>query len=614
MFSIGLGKADITAFEKGSSMLGYGMYTHVALDVETPLYARAYIIEDLAQQHKIAIVNCEIAFITPLLKQSVVEYLDKHFPNLKINDNNLMLSAQHTHCSPAGFSSHAVYNISVPGFIQHILDTLVKGIIEAIVEAEQNKVKGNISIGKASFDDDTPVSFNRTVNSYNQNPEVKKYTFSQRHLAVDREMTLLNFISEQGNLLGSINWFAVHTTNLPNTFTKLCSDNKGFAADYLERNYQKKYPNYIGAFAQGACGDVSARVRYNPKLPFQRGKFEGAYSDDLKSSKFNGMLQYEKAKEIIDGSLNSNIQNEEIDFVLQYIDFSKIDILPAFNNGQEGGVTSPSVMGIAFLEGSKMDGPGMHPILGNASRIIANGVRAKELKNAKKSNDSEAEKTYRRYKAQGAKHLAFESGEKRIFGNTDVTKFFVPSFADPMIYNLKYFARLGLLSEHPWAPQILPVQIFKIGTIAIVGLPFEITTVSSWRLKKTIENTLCKNGFEHIILCPYSNAYNGYITTFEEYQVQDYEAGHCVFGQWSLNALQQVTHQLCNELIKKHEDRNIPFLQEAPISEKYLERFAYEKSYYYKKLEKKLNKKENFIVEKAKKYYHKLDKKNDSNI
>lgn len=607
MFLIGIAKADITAFERGSSMLGYGMYTHISLDIETPLYARAFVFEDLDKHQKLAIVNCEIAFITPLLKQSVVAYLYKHFPETNINDNNLMLCAQHTHCSPAGYSSHAVYNISVPGYIQHILDTLVKGIVEAIVEADKNKVKGNISIGKSRFDDDTPVSFNRTVNSYNQNPEVKKYSFSQRHLAVDREMTLLNFISESGNLLGSINWFAVHTTNLPNTFTKLCSDNKGFAADYLERNYQKKYPNYIGAFAQGACGDVSARVRYNPKLPFQRGKFEGSFSDDLKSSKFNGSLQFEKAKEIIDHIEHKQVNSDTLDYVQQYIDFSNIDIKPQFNNGQSGAVTSPSVMGISFLEGSKMDGPGMHPILGNASRMIANFVRDKELKLAKKTTDAEAEKINRRYKAQGAKHLAFESGDKRIFGFTDISKFFVPSFADPMIANLKNFARLGLLNEHSWAPQILPIQIFKLGTIAIVGIPFEITTVASWRYRKTIEDALFPYGIEQVILCPYSNAYNGYITTYEEYQVQDYEAGHCVFGQWSLNALQQVTNDLCIELNKKSADRNIPFLEEAPISENYLIRFNYFKSPYYKKVEKKLNKKENLISRKGEKYNTKID-------
>jgi len=576
MFLIGIGKADITAFERGAGMLGYAMHSHVALNVETPLFARAYVIQDIEKQNKIAIVNCEICFITPLLTQSVLAYLKKHFPEIGITDENLMISATHTHCSPAGYSAHPIYNVPVPGFIQNVLDILVKGIAEAIVMADKNKTKATISIGKSSFDNDTPVSFNRAVDAYNQNPEVtKKISFEQRILATDKEMTLLNFISEEGVLLGSINWFGVHTTNLPNNYMKLCSDNKGFAADYLEQNFKKRNPNYIGAFAQGACGDVSARVKYNSKLPFQRGKYEGFYADDLKSSKFNGQLQYEKAKEIIVGN-QTKIKGEEVDSVIQYLDFGTIDILPEFNNGKSGAVTSPAVMGIPFLVGSIMDGPGMHPLLGKGAAVVAEFVKIQDMKKAKETTDeSEKEAILRKYKAQGKKHFAIEAGEKRLLGFRDVSKLFIPGFADPTIKYLKQFAELGLFNEHSWTPQILPIQIFRVGMIAFVAFPFEITTVSSYRLKKTLEDNLFQFGFQYIILCPYSNSFNGYITTYEEYQVQAYEGGHCVFGQWSLNALQQVSSNLAEQLLKDKKDRAIPFVQDTPISKDYLKRFAY---------------------------------------
>ena len=59
------------------------------------------------------------------------------------------------------------------------------------------------------------------------------------------------------------------------------------------------------------------------------------------------------------------------------------------------------------------------------------------------------------------------------------------------------------------------------------------------------------------MLAPYSNEYNGYITTTEEYQMQMYEAGHNVFGQWSLNALQQTFTELAGEFSKSKESRNL---------------------------------------------------------
>lgn len=556
MYKIGCGKADITAFKRGVGMLGYALPTHIMLDVETPLYARAYIFDD--KETKVALVVCELAFITPALKKGVLEKLNAHAPHLGYHASNLLLTAQHTHCSPSGYSFHGLYNMSCPGFIPEIYEKLVNGITDSILEAEKNYHNASILLGKQKFDDDVPVSFNRTVESYNQNPEVTKYSFANRHLAVDREMTLLHFINAQGDAIGSINWFAVHTTNLPNNYLKLCSDNKGFAADYLEKDLRQKNQKYVGAFAQGACGDVSARVKYNPKLPFQRGKYEGFYHDDMKSSKFNGMLQYEKATDIITTISDKDYSQDNIDHVLMYVDFSAIDIRPEFANGITHAVTSPSCMGVAFIRGSIMDGPGTPAVIGNAAKLLARSVKYFELSKAKSKKSDDGEATIRKYQAQGKKDIVIETGDRKILGNSDVKNLILPDFADELVRAIKHFHRVGGLDTHAWTPQILPLQILKIGRIAICAIPFEITTVASWRLRKTIEDVLLPSGnISQVILAPYSNAYNGYITTYEEYQVQDYEGGHCAFGQWALNGLQQEMHFLATQLLLPKGSRNI---------------------------------------------------------
>ena len=192
MLSIGIGKGDITAFFKGLGMLGYGLPNHYMTDIETPLYARAFVIEQPDQAQKICFVICELGFITPSLKQGVLATLQTKYPDLAYNNDNLLLSAQHTHCGPSGYSYHILYNMSTPGFHQGVYNKIVNGIINAILEAEKNKQKGSITLGKSSFSPDIPVSFNRTVDAYNLNPEVVKHTHETRHLAVDREMTLLN--------------------------------------------------------------------------------------------------------------------------------------------------------------------------------------------------------------------------------------------------------------------------------------------------------------------------------------------------------------------------------------------------------------------------------------
>jgi len=592
MLLIGTGKADITAFKEGAGMLGYAIAPHIQTGIETPLFARSFYFEEKESGQKAILVNCELAFITPSLKEGVVKLLEDDYPHLKITDGNLMLCATHTHCAPSGYSFEGLYNMNSPGFIPEKYEKIVGGIVESILAAEASKKPGIIQMGKSTFAPDIPVAFNRTVNSYNQNPEVTKYSFEDRHLAVDREMTLLQFRDSEGKETGSINWFAVHTTNLPNTFLKLCSDNKGFAATYLEEEKRKSSPGYLAAFSQGACGDVSARYKYNPDLPFQRGKYEGMYPDDLESSKYNGSLQYNKALEIIREIPKDMDMGSTLDHILIHLDFGQISVAPAFAMGKENAHTSPACMGVSFLEGSKMDGPGMHQAIGVLAKGLSAAVKGYEKSKAAVVNGDFSKDINWKYEAQGAKRIALETGARKLFGTKNIKNFIIPGFADDLIRNMKTFDSRGALSEFSWTPQILPIQIIRLGSIAICGFPFEITTVSSWRLRKTLSEVFAGSDIQEIILCPYANAYSGYITTYEEYQVQDYEAGHCVFGQWALGALQQEFTKLANLLLLPSSQRVTGYGSSAiKFPSGYLERFATFESNYYKNFKKRQQKK-----------------------
>ena len=154
---------------------------------------------------------------------------------------------------------------------------------------------------------------------------------------------------------------------------------------------------------------------------------------------------------------------------------------------------------------------------------------------------------------------------------------------------MKIYGRKGALKNKPWTPQILPLQIVKIGNLAIVAISFEITTIASFRLKKTVEDILLgKNGYEKVLLAPYANAYSGYITTFEEYQVQMYEGGHTVFGEWSLAALQTKFDELCKAMLVNKEDRNILHDDLPPeFTEDELNQFPFYKAAWYARKERR---------------------------
>lgn len=591
MLEIGIGKADITAFVRGVGMLGYGLATQPMLDIETALYSRAFVFYDPSTQKRVTFVNTELCMINPSLKDGVIRKLTQQYPQWGYDYDNLMLTAQHTHTGPSGYSLHPLYSMSSPGFVQEIYDKIVNGIFDSVVQAELNKAPGKIQVGTGTFDYETSISYNRSIAAYNLNPEVeKKISFADRHLAADKRMTLLQITDEQGRPRASVNWFAVHTTNLPNTWTKVCSDNKGFAATELEESYEEENKDYISAFAQGACGDVSARVKFNPRLDRQRGYWEGPFEDDLKSSKYNGNIQYKKAKEIISGiDTTKDLGASGVDGQTLFTDFGAIDLNPEFTGGKEGCVTSPSCMGAAFLVGSVMDGPGMPELLGMGSVALSRVITKKREIFSKGEDKKYIDRFVR---AQACKPVILETGRNLILG-AKPRHLILPDFADELIRNIKHFDRIGVLDQTPLTPQVLPVQALRIGAILILGIPFEITTISSKRLVKTIEDRVAGHGIQHVILAPYANAYNGYIVTNEEYQLQMYEGGHCVFGQWSLNALQEKSAKVVDELMKPANQRQS--LREAEpdvFSEDFIKAFAHFEGNYYKNIRLREEKRE----------------------
>jgi neutral ceramidase len=583
MYLAGTGRGDITAFVKGVGMLGYGIHYNTMEEIETPLSARAFIFIDKQSGTKICYVNCELAFITIAIKKGVLRNLERHYPEYVYDEDNLMLTAQHTHSGPSGFSYYGLYNLSTPGFVMEIYKKVVEGIVQAIVAAEKNLKPAKLMLSTGIMEPEKEVAYNRSVPAYNLNPEVNpKITFENRHLGLDREMTLLKVVAEDGTEMGSINWFGVHPTSLPNTNNKLCYDNKGYASAYLEKYYAEKgNSNYLSAFAQGTCGDVTPRMVYHPVYPFQRGQWEGKYPDDFESAKFNGRLQFEKAKEIAE-SKNQIAIDGAIDYELMYVNFTDVTCDPKFANGKTDAQTGNATMGLAFFTGTTIDGPGMHPAVAAVVKRLIRFIKFWEKFKAKFGSEKYKKLIEKKYRAHGVKDILVESNTRRILGTKHIDRLFAPSWSDPAIASFKYFYRKVGHINKPWTPKILPVQLFIIGDIAWAAFPFEITTIAGKRLRKSLEDVLSQRGVKRVILNPYANGYSGYMTTNEEYQAQIYEGGHTVFGEWSFAALQTKFDLLAKEMLKPREERK--FVHDAippDFTEEELNHFPFYKRAWY---------------------------------
>jgi len=566
MLEVGSGKTDITAFVKGVGMMGYGMHDQTVEDVETALSCRAFVFHDSESGKKLAFVNAEMCFVTIAIKQAVVSKLKSQYSELGFDDENVMLTAQHTHSGPGGYSHYAFFNFSIPGFATEVFDTIVNGMVEAILQAEKGLTPAKLKFGKGSFAPELKVAFNRSMPAYNANPEVEKLNNSDWHLAVDREMRLLRIDTESNEPIGLLNWFGVHTTTVGNDNRRISFDNKGYASQAFEKELADANPDFSAVFAQGPCADVMPNFIWEAK----RNKMRGIDPNDFESAKYNGNLQFEKAKEIYDDLQDTGeLKDPTLDCGLMYIDFSDVEVDEEFipenhSAHKEGASTSLACMGVAFFKGT-VDGPGISAGLGVLASQLCRVNKKVELFKSTFASPEEARRVAHKYKTQGKKDILVESGVGKVLGISNLKKLKPLAGIDESLGNMRRHYMNGGLSNTTWTPQILPVQFFIIGSIAIVGIPAEISVVSGRRFKKTIADILKNRGITEVILSPYANCYSGYITTYEEYQKQCYEGGHTVFGEWTQAAYSTKLKYMANEMLKPETEREFDTEMKAEV-------------------------------------------------
>lgn len=538
MLELGVAKSDITTYEPRLGMMGWAMLHNFVESVATPLHARAFVMVDPAEQRTVVLVCCELALISHALRQRVIERLANAIPEAEIGEAELMLMATHTHSGPGGFTHYPFYNITIPGFSVKVLEDLATGIASAVETAWRERKPGHVRYAEGAFAPEVPVAWNRSIEAYNRNPGVTRVTSTERHLALDRTMRLLRFETAEGTPLGSINWFAVHGTSVHSDNTALHFDNKGYAAQQVEQEMGRRgHEGYVAAFAQGATGDVTPNNHKHPGKPWMRGR----YPDDDASARFSGELQSTQALALLDQSQDSEPLPATLTSAHAFGDFSRIEVDPRYVEGREGLRTAPAEIGLAMFFGTE-EGPGLPRSL-RFVQGLASAVRKRWRKFAPRQTWQEHADT------QAEKVPLVESGRRRILGVSRLS-------ALPLPWNIHPALRLvgalddGVDDPKPWTPAILPVHLAVIGGIAIAAAPAELTTTSGRLLRASIGERLAKIGVTKTVLAGYANAYAGYLTTPEEYELQDYEGASTHFGKWTLGGYQTVFDRLARGLVE----------------------------------------------------------------
>jgi neutral ceramidase len=526
-FKIGAARTDITPVGQGLPFFGWGDIKQVSTGVATPLYARAVVITDESSGKNLILCCLEIGIMSEHVRIEVVKRLrETPIENFDFSflDDELILSATHTHSAPGGFSSYVLYSLTVLGFIPHVFESYVNGAVEAIREAIQNRVAGKVRVGTSHFSDDVPVAFNRSVRAWNRNPEVKKVSRKDRHLAVDREMVLLRFDDLAGRPLALWNWFAVHGTSMHRQQFLIHSDNKGLASSFTEDFFQKQgHRNFVAVFAQGPAGDVSPNFKRYRGLREKRG----VHKDDEMSCRANAEFQFRQAKESFEKAMNSDALSGGVDSLLEFHDLSRVEIAPGMSTG-------PSELGMPQLYGTAEGRAATLPMIWAMTLM----VRVSQLYNFVVDGVSRRPTRWpwTPHPVQGNKVTVIESGRNLFLETSRIDQIVVPGKTHPTIATLKRWAKKGLLKQRPMSPQILPIQFSRIGSFGIASVPSEFTTISGLRLRKLLEQKLKSQGITRVVVQAYANAYSGYVATPEEYSRQAYEGGCTHFGKWTLNA------------------------------------------------------------------------------
>jgi len=525
--------ADLTVYEPGMPMLGWGIQSNTSEGVHTPLRARTFVVDAPSAGRRVAIVVCDLLMVSDALRLGVLEMLRVSHPSVGVDTHGLVMLATHTHSGPAGFSDHFVYNLPNPGFSPRVFRHLATAIAASIAEAASRLEAAELRWGEATVPLTAPVAFNRTVEAYNANTDVEPMTWATRAKAVDRRLRLLRIDALDGRPIGALSWFATHGTCVHSDNTLLHPDHKGLASVGLQAAIERATgSSCVCAFAQGAAGDVSPNHRWNAR----RGRMVGACDDDFAWAQQVADVQVEVALKAWHAAAAVPPEPPTIDAHAMHLDFRGYEASLAYTGGVRGCRTGESWLGVTFLEGTKEGGgPLLHApwVAGLARKAVVELAAWRARLPGGPSPDWDL--------VQAPKYPFLQSGRGRrgaAFGLFDAARPALPGGADFVVAATKRFERIESIGEHPWTPNVVTVQLVRLGGVAVVGVPGEPTTVAGARIEAATQRRLEADGVRSVVCAGYANGYAGYVTTHEEYALQRYEGASTLFGRWTLAVIQ----------------------------------------------------------------------------
>ena len=476
-FIAGAGTREITP-PPGFPMGGHGLAGRVARGYWTRLHARSFYFDN-GRSHRLALVSAELFAIPAGLHAKVLEAVNR---SQRLQPEELVLAATHTHHGPSNFASAEVYNSfagPLPDFDPVLLDFLAAQIAGAIVDSIADaRANATLPHELRFYQGSAPgIQRNRAIAPFFANPDAPRSAILDhsrslgatcpdgatqgcpRYLAVDPALQLIEILRD-GKPRALLLFFAVHPTAITHDVDLYSGDLAGIACAALEKG---RAP--VAGFFNGAEGDVSP---------------DWLAQDRDDAIHLGGRLAAGAVSLLESGKFQSDPDPK--------IEVRRKTVANNWRDTDGVGFASKPMSGAAEFGGAE-----------DGRTIFYNyGWRAEARKSAPAGEHGSKEPGLDAPLAAAAESLD---------GNTlaRAVKRIRPA----------HFLSLAIF------PALVPVTWARLGAFTLAAIPVEATTAAGWAIRQESHAS---------VILGLANEYIGYTTSAAEYEAQQYEGASTLLG------------------------------------------------------------------------------------
>lgn len=510
LYLIGAGKADITGPVVEINMMGYADPNQVGTGLRQRLYSRAFIVGSVHRpEDRFVYLVLDTQSGDTAVRYGILSGLSQMGPSYSLyGKHNIAVTGTHSHSGPGAWLNYLLPQITSKGFDKQSYQAIVDGAILSIQRAHESIAPGHLSVGSTKV---YGANINRSLYAFLANPNEERQRYNASAAddgTVEKDMTMLKFQrASDGKDVGVLTWFPTHGTSMLGNNTLISGDNKGVAADMLEKDVRRldsAADDFVAGFSQANMGDVSPNVlgAWCEDGTGVRCSFENSTCSDGKSQKChargpyfrkqdNGALscyeigkrQFTAARDLL-GEMDKQGTTVTGGVVKAFHVFHDMSFFPfVLPNGSEV-QTCPAALGHSFAAGTT-DGPGgfdftQHRTNSSTTSPVWNAV-------SRFIKDPSEEQV----RCQHPKPVLLDVGEMH--------------------------------KPYEWTPNIVDIQAFRVGQLVIIVSPGEASTMAGRRWKDAVKSE-AKSLFSDlgstepvVVLGGPANSYTHYITTQEEY-------------------------------------------------------------------------------------------------